>query len=333
MKNNKIKALTEGALCVALATILTLIGIYVPILSLPSILISGVPLAYLGMKYGMRISATAFIATSIIIFILSGTLISGVVTSLMSLLPGVIAGFTFFKRFSFKRSVVFISAAVLLGLGLELYLLNMVDGGNGFTNLINQSFDILRDTFLTTIDKLSTDNPDEAKKLLITLNEVVDLAKARVFLYTPSFVVGTAFTIGYLIYVVTIFILNRVKVGKIEYLKFNQIRATKMLCYGSVILSVATMMMDSETIVFAGLKNIDALINCFIGLCGFTLIDYIFAKKISSGYGRAGVYAVVCLFGYLFLGFVFRIFTFIGFIDGIFNIRSFIGWNDNNVKS
>ena len=53
MPQRSTRALTEAGLLVGLTVVLSLVGTYVPILSAVALLLWPVPIAYLGVRYGM----------------------------------------------------------------------------------------------------------------------------------------------------------------------------------------------------------------------------------------------------------------------------------------
>ena len=88
MKKVTARAVCEGAIVAALTVLLMFMGIYVPVFRTLAMFVCGIPLAYLMIRQGVYISAASFIASLLLIFIVTGDIISGPLSGLITLLPG-----------------------------------------------------------------------------------------------------------------------------------------------------------------------------------------------------------------------------------------------------
>ena len=331
MKNMKVKALADGAVCTALTVLLMIIAMYVPFFAVLSILFVGTPLVYLGVRHGTRVSVIAAVAAILVLFILTGDPLSALLLGIINLLPGIAIGYSIGHRALFRRTLVAASASVLFGLLLELILLNASGGGNGIENLINGAMDNAKKMAEPVINQIAEKNPDYSEFFISALSETINHVKETIFLYLPSFVIGMSVITGYGAVAAGIYILHRLRVRRVSYIPFSRLHASKGVCYFAVICFLVVTFSTDSTVYTAALRNMVALLYGYIAVCGLSLIDYKFSKKILSGYMRAGIYALVFLVAYVLAGFIIQGLIILGLIDGIFNFRRLYKAGEQNV--
>ncbi|MDU5915342.1 MAG: YybS family protein [Negativicoccus succinicivorans] len=131
MPQRSTRALTEAGLLVGLTVVLSLVGTYVPILSAVALLLWPVPIAYLGVRYGMRWSLLATVATLFILTLLTGPVTAagiGLTFGAMALTLG--EGFR--QKWSAGRILTVATIVFLLGFGIQFLLSFYVMGVNVF---------------------------------------------------------------------------------------------------------------------------------------------------------------------------------------------------------
>ncbi len=333
MKNFKSRMIADGAVCTALTVLLAVIAIYIPIFSIVSVAVVGIPLTYLGIKHGLGLSCTAAVAAVLVLFALTGNFISIVLFGVTNMLPGIAMGYCVKNKKSFKLSIAIVSAGVLAGLMLQLLVINYSVDGNGISKMIDETINSTKDIMSSLFGELSgTGIGQEMNITSGTLNDAFELMREYIYLYMPSFVIGSSVVIGYVIYMFGAFILRIIRFGNIPSMPFKYIHATRGICYGAVILMLITTFSESTSVFMSALRNLQALLYAFIGVSGFAFIDYKLSSKIKSGYGRFGIYCIVFLSGYLFISFIVSILTFVGLFDGMFDYRRIGKAGGNDAK-
>ncbi len=319
MKNIKIQALTDAAICTALSVIFVLLGTYVPIFAFASMIIAGMPLAYLGVKRGTKISGEAFLASALLIFVLTGNIIATVFSAIINLLPGIVCGYLIPRKKSFYFSVCLVSFAVLLGLMGELVWINMIDGGNGIENIISSSVDNIKNIFKSVVPNLQEQGA--SGEFFANIEGMLDHVKELIILYLPTMIIGFSVVVGYIIYMFSIFIMGRLRVRRIRYIPFNKMSAPRGLCHSAILLYMLASLSEEITIYSASLLNVVSLSYAMIGICGMSFIDFKLSSKIQSGYIRGAIYCFAFMVLYIAIGFVANILVILGLVDGLFNLR------------
>lgn len=321
MKNNKAKAIADGAICSALSALFMVIYIYVSPLAFLMLLISGVPMAYLGIKYGLRICIPGMFISIFALFILTGDIISALLVGVLNLLPGIVIGRAISKKVNFSITVLSGALAVFIGFMIQLVLLNANGGGEGIKNLIDGSIENAGKIAEPMLSGLIKQNPEQAMTIQNVWNEALKQVREGIFTYLPSFIIGASAVVGYLVYMTYVFFLSRVKKMRLPYLPFKWIRANRTTCNLLVIIYIITMFSKDTSVWVLALKNMVTLINAYLAVCGLALLDFKLGQKIRSGYARFGIYLAVFFVGYMFMGLIYQILSLVGFIDSMMDLR------------
>ena len=323
MKKNRVRALTEGAVCAALTVLLMVISIYVPLFGIFSVVIVGLPTVFMAVRHGLRFAGVSAAAAVLVMMILMGDIVSALMMALLHLLPAAAIGFTLNRRKPFLITVLAAAGAVLVGLLAELLLLNAAGGGNGINNLLDTNVEAMRQTMTQIMGNLSAGEAEQLGVTANALNQAFGLVKEMILLYLPTLTIAIACGLGYGAVAMSIFMLRRMRLLKVPYIPFWMIRAPRSMCYLSMILQLFTYGAQEITVFTAGMQNMALLLDCFIGVCGLSLIDYKLSEKVSSGYARAGIYLAVLVVGYVGIGIIARVLVFLGLLDSLFGFRRF----------
>lgn len=321
MKNMKAKALTEGAVCAALTVLFTVIAMYVPFFAMLSMFITGIPSMYLAVKHGSKVSVVSAVAAALVLFIVTGDILSAVLTSAVYILPGLAAGYNMGHGRSFKRSVFSASATIVFGFVLTLIFINLSGGGNGIEKMIDEAIGNSRSVMSSALDMLPSAKGIDTAEITKTMNTMFKLIKNLMLLYLPAIVIGISTVLGYTVTAVGIFVLRRLGIKNITYIPVSLMHASRGLCYAASILFLVASLSPDTGVLNGALKNLTAVMLAYIGVCGFSLVDYSVGKRISSGYLRSCLYIGVFVLGYFLSGFILQGLIILGMIDGIFNFR------------
>ncbi len=321
MNGNKVKALIETGVCTILSWVLILIGVFVsPLLVLMTILAS-VPMMYLGMRHGVKILTASLVLAVAITFLITQNIVVSLLLGLMNFLPGMVLGYTLRVRKTFTTIIFSGAAVLLLGMVLQLAMFNAMGDGNGIENTLNGVLENSRTQVLAAFDSMGNQLPAESSDIKNAVNQAVEMTREFVLLYLPAILIGMAVCMSYLFFMIGAFILHRTRPIRILYRPFWAIYAPKMLGYLGIVLYFVSFSKDI-TIWTASLQNMIALIYAYFTICGISLIDYKFRKKVPSGYLRGIVYLLVLFFGYLFVGMILRVMCILGVIDGVVGFRA-----------
>ena len=207
MKNTKVRALTDTAVAVALCALLVIIIIYIPFLSTPMALASGIPLMYICFKHNWRYGVLAGVCTSLVSFVLTGNIITLVLIMLTYVIPGLIFGICSSKGLKFMTAVFVSALSAMLGFVLELVLIN--GGGNGIDDALTQMAETMNQSMNTAFSQMGVPLEGDIK---VMIDGSVKQAINQIRLYIPSMIIILAVIYAYIVAGLGVFILNRIRV-------------------------------------------------------------------------------------------------------------------------
>ncbi|MBR5152731.1 MAG: DUF2232 domain-containing protein [Clostridia bacterium] len=318
MNKNRRTQLAHGAVSATLTVVLMMVARFVSGFSVITVLLTGLPIAFLGTRHGTRISALTAIVSVLVLALVTGDILSTLLLGALHLLPGLGIGYALSHRKGYYGALLYGSTGVLAGLLLQILALNFLNGGNGFAQLISGT---LQETEAMMQQLISRMDGNNAQEMMATAENVLKVAEQQFMLYLPTMLIAISAVLGYATVAVALFMLKRLKIKRVSYLRFSELIAPRSVCYLSVLLSIFAMMQREITVFAAGILNLSMLLELFLAVCGLSLIDAKLEKKISAGVARGGVYLAVFLVGYLFLGMLFRVLSLLGMIDGLFGFR------------
>ncbi len=321
MNKYKVKVLTEVAICTAVSVMAVLLGIRVPMLSALMTLLAGVPMMYLGMRRGVKVLAVLFPVCLSAIFPVTQNVGATLLLGGINFLPGMVMGYALRKRYSFATIIFAGSGVLLLGLVCQLALFNAMADGQGIANLVNQAISGARQSVHETLAGMQEQLSVQGQDVEAILNQTMDAIRDIIFLYLPSFLIGSSVVMSYLLFMLGCFLLHRTRPVRIIYLPFWGICASRATCYLAAVLYLITSFSTDTTVWTAALQNIQVLLYGYLAVCGMSFLDYKFKKKIPSGYGRAIIYFAVFCVGYLLLGMLFQGLCILGMIEGMLGFR------------
>ncbi len=322
MKNIKASAVAEGAVIAALTVLLLVLALYLPLFSIFSLFFAGIPIAYLTIKHPPGIAVLSALAALLVLFIITGNIVSVIMMGVVQLLPGLVLGFCFLKNTSFYKTLGFVSITVAAGMLLDLLIINFSAGGHGIEDMINSILQSIEQMLVSFADKMQAMNADTGQDLHSAVKDLVSIAETMIRTFIPTFVIIVSMCTGYIIYMASVFILHRVDRNfKIDYVPFSNLKAPKSMCYTVILLFLVVTFTSSEDVLTAALSNMVVIMYFFIGVCGLSFLDAKLKNKISSGYLRFTIYAGIFLFGYFFISFIGNVLILIGLADGVMDFR------------
>lgn len=306
------KSIAHSAVGAALCSLLMIIALYVPFIGMVAAAASGIPIVYLCVKFGKTSGSLAMVVGFAVAFILTGNVLSVGVLLLTYTLPGLIFGICSAQKSGFSVCIALMSLAILVGTMLEISVLTRE---NGIENLIDEYVGQLYEVVTQSIEASMSDiNVDISEILKQSLSSV----KEMILLYLPSLIIISSAVYSYAIASFGAFVMRRLGIKELSYLKPNEIHITKKLCYVTAVVGIITLFSGGNGIVGAALNNMFLILECMIGVCGFSIIDRKFAGILKVGYVRALIYLGVMFALFVLIPVILNIFVVIGFFNGMF---------------
>lgn len=299
-------ATVEAGLLTALAIIFTIIGTYVPFLTI-FVTIVAVPLSLIGIRHGLRMLTPALIASSILSFMVGG------LPTLMSV--GLMAGASaFFISLCFQRkmpvSQMVIGVAIISIVTTAAYFQLLV-------SLLNIDILAIMETSMQQsaemIQSISVEGVD--KEAAIANMELLVETMRMIF---PSMMVFIGAAYAFINIVALRFIMKRMKMTFLPAKPFNEFMFHRSVLIGTTLIMVLTYIAGVMKIVDLSVLfiNVILIIAFTFSIQGIAVFDFILGKRnIPQGFRFLIIAVLYILFnGYIFLGIM-------GWFDVIFNFR------------
>lgn len=312
------KTLCESALICALTVVLVLVSSYVPPISMISVFVCGLPLAYLMVRRGVKVTALSLAVSMIILFVVTGNILSAAFTACMVLLPGTVSGWSIGRNQSYYVSLFWTAAAVLLGVVLNVMLINSFSGSeNGIADMIDSAIDTMKTALNPLIEEAKNSAGTDADSINLLFSET----KTTILTYFPSFLIIASMIIGCLVLASTMFFLKRLRVKSCRYVPFNMIIVPRSMGLVLILLMLVTMFSESTSTFMIILKNAVAILSFIMVVDGLSFVDFIISKRIKNGYLRFVIYIAASLIGYFILSVIFYALMLVGILDSGRNFR------------
>ena len=327
MKNKiTLRGIRDGAMMTALTVIFMLLTIYVPVFSYVGMFLTGIPLAALYIRDGLTTAICATVCSVLIMFAVTGEIFTVLVFAFMYAVPGLVAGICIKKRYNFFYSIIYTAAAFLAGLIFELFLVNLFLGG--VENMLNELFKgvqlVLEESMRIIAENNSAlDVKAAAKTLIDTFSYVAKM-------YFPSILIVSSLLFAYIMYSIASVILKKLKLCSVVTIPFYMLRAPKSMSTAAILLYIAGIFMNPESMVSAAFYNIIFVLYAFLAFCGFSFIDFKFKNVVKKGFLRALIYIVLFIFGGMIATLVIRICIILGILDSSLNFRRISAIDEDN---
>lgn len=294
----KRKQLVESAIISAIAVILVLIGYYIPIFFIMTIL-SSVPVIMISIRHGFGWGFWSTIVISLIagMFIhpIYGLSYFGVLW-----LPAAVMGYRMKKSYTSFDPIFFGGVTTLIAIVIMVFVVASI-GKQDAMSLLVENLKIAMNEALKNID-----NP------AIKPKEVINM----VTLIIPSMLINYSIMCSFFTYYIALAVLKRFKEYKDTLPSLMEFTLPGNISLGMLIMIGLTYMSSNfEFVYYKSLtENMTMVMFILLFLQGFASLSFFFTKmRISNGIRR-----FLLLMGFLFLS---QIIVIIGFIDALFNLR------------
>lgn len=319
MKSFSAKTVCEGAVVSALTVILVMLGTYVPVISLFAVFICGLPVAYLVIRHGMKTALTSFAVSIILLLIITGNIITVVLTACVVLLPGLTAGCLISKNNRYYSTLFAVCASVLFGVLVNIMMIDVFTGGeNGVVGMVDEAINSTKNILMPVIEEAQNNGITGMTEMVDSL---LSQTKTAFLSYFPTILIIYSLAVGYLVLASVIFFMKRLRVKNYGYIRFSMIKAPKSMSFVLVILMLVSFFSNDTTIYTLVLKNVVAVLSFILAVNGLSIIDFSLKKSVKSGYARFGIYMAVIVVGYIILSVIFYLLMLVGMIDSTRDIR------------
>lgn len=310
MRNTKVKAMAEGAVAAALCTLLNIISMYVPVLSLFTTFLCGFPLMIVFCRWGAMVGFTSMVCSYAVTFIMTGNVLSPLLLMFLYALPTAMFGLMINKKQKFSNAVFVTALFVLIGFVTQLVILNGEGSG------IEVQLSAMSEEIGSSIGSIFSQNPAlENSDINRLISEAMTMTVNTLMLYLPAISIIFSAVLGYVISAFSVFLLKRLKIKNVQYVAFNRIKAPN----GTIAVFILSFLLihayDNGGIIISAIKNLSVIATTAVAISGFSFVDYMLSRKINSGYIRAAIYAAFWFVGFMMISIIFELFILLGIFD------------------
>lgn len=270
MKN--IRKLTEGAILLAVFSVLLLITFYIPVIGMVINLFLPVPFMLFAAKNDWK-STAVFVIASLLLSFLVGSILSLPITIPYGL-TGAVMGMLIQKR---KNSItIFISGSmVFLANFIVIYIVSIYFF---HVDMIQQMIDLVRSSMNMSADMVKKmGQPGDYKKMLDQMNSGLNLVKTLI----PTLFVITSFFAVMIIQVVSFPILKRFGVKYENWKAFRDISLPRSLLWYYLFTMAASLLVHPQvgTYWHSALLNLTYILFFLMVIQGFSLLFFFFHQR------------------------------------------------------
>ncbi|PLR78291.1 DUF2232 domain-containing protein [Bacillus sp. V3-13] len=306
MKN--VYKLTEGAVFLAIYTVLLLITLYVPVIGAAINYFLPLPFILFSAKYELKNSAVFLVASIVLSFIVGSLL--GISLALGFGLTGLITGHLIKKQKS--RLVIFIAASFVFLINLIVqYVVAVIVFEIDF---IAELMKILRESVDMSIQILSSVGQKPDSRAIEQLEARIDVMETLM----PSLIVLFSFLNVFFIQLISMPIARRLGLKPPKWKPLRELVLPKSLLWYYLFALIASLLIRPEegTYWYWALVNLVYILQLFMVLQGLSFIFFVSYVKRYSKAVPIFVTILACLFPFIL--YIVRI---LGIIDLGFNLR------------
>ncbi len=304
--NNKTVAITESAILTAIAVIFSVIGTYVPFLTIFLVLVS-VPLTIIGIRRGVKWTIISVVLTSIIGFMLTG-LVNAIGIFFVSGSIAICLAYGYEKKLSTEKIVILSVLISIVSLAISFKLGFIITGIDFFETLdssLAESMAMIQNSgaFNVPVDELTK-----------SMNDTISTIK----LVFPSllFIAGVMNALANIVFLKAV--LRRMKIKYLSAQPFYLFSFDKSFLTGMSLIMILSYIVGVMNIVDMKLlfTNVMVIVGFIFSIQGMAVMDFFLVKRKF----KVGLRIAVLILLYILLnGYIF--FAIIGVLDLIFNIR------------
>lgn len=304
MPNNQTKAMTQGAMMIALFLILVAFAYYVPVVNLIAFLVAPVPLAWYSATYSRSLAiGVGLVAVAASIFI--GNLLI-VPLALILAIVGLVIGDCLREKKSKIYLLMATGTAILITFALQFVLLvRFFD-----VNFIEESMQLARDTYEQSLEYSARLTGGE-----VQIEDQMKLMFDMMEMALPASITLSVFALAFFMVLVILPILKRLKVEVPKFSPFRDMRLPRaILWYYLIVLSINLFVQpEFGSTFYVVILNCSMVLWVLLTLQGISFIHFVidafhypaFLKVLATIFAIP-MYSFVVLLGIIDLGFNLR---------------------------
>lgn len=302
----RVNVLTEGAILLALFTVLTLMTLYLPLIGAFLMVFLPLPFILYSVRHGIK-AAVTLMAASILITLLVGSLFALPLT-LTYAISGIVMGY-FYKKKQTSGALIGGTIAFLISF-VVMYAASaaffQIDPIKEATGSMDETIEMAR-SMMAAIGQ-------EANEAAI--NQIEEQMKYIGYLI-PSVLVSVSFIFALLSHAATIPVLKRLKIQVVPLKPFREWKLpTSIVWYYLIVSFLLFFDLENDSFLFIAVLNLMFVLQVLLVVQGFSFIFfYSYVKK----YSKALPVAAIILS--LILPIMMYIVRILGIIDLAFNLR------------
>jgi len=303
MPNNQTKAITQGAMMIALFIVFLAIAYYVPVISLPAFFITPVPLAWYSATYDRKLS----IGVTLLAIVIS-LFIGNIMILPFALILGA-TGFVIGDCLRQRKSKIFLFLAtgttVLMTFAVQ-YVLSVQFFGVDF---IQEGLKMAKESYEQGMAYSASITGQQMPAE--ELRAVFDTLEATL----PASITMSFFAIAFIMITVILPILKRLRLEVPKFAPFRDMRLPRsVLWYYLIVLTINLFVRpETGTLLYVVMLNLSLVLWALLTLQGISLIHYVIDAykypkfiKVLSTILAIPLYSFVVLLGIIDLGFNIR---------------------------
>ena len=304
MPNNQSKQLAQGAMMVAIFTILIAISYYVPVIRIVTLAIAPLPIAWYSASFERSQAVLMTIVAIVITFFFGGLLIIP-----LAIVFG-IAGLVMGDAIRLKKSKLYLFISTSIALLFTLAIMYVVSVRLLEVDIIQKSFKIMRESYIQGIE-MSEKITGQVIMTKEQLNEVFNILNTII----PASITITVALLALMLISVNLPLLKRFKIDVPKFSQFKSMRLPKAVLWYYLIILVITIFVKPEvgTPLYVIILNFSVVLWVLLTLQGLSLIYFLIEEKnlpkflkVLAAFFSVPFYSLILLIGVLDLGFEIR---------------------------
>lgn len=304
MPNNQTKAMTQGAMMIALFLILLTLAFYVPVINLLAFVFAPLPLAWFSATYNRKL-AIGISLLAVAASILIGNLLI-VPLALILAIVGLVMGDCLREKKSKIYLLMATGTAVLLTFALQFILL--VHFLN--VNFIEKSMQLAQDTYSESLEYSAQITGGETQ-----MEEQLKQAFDMMEMALPATITISIFVLAFIWLLVLLPILKRLKVEVPKFPPFRDMRLPRAILWYYLIVLSFNLFVQPEygSAFYVVMLNLSIILWVLLTVQGISLIHFVIDAfhyprflKVLATIVAVPMYSFVVLVGIIDLGFNLR---------------------------
>lgn len=306
MQNNKTKAMTQGAVMLALFTIFFVIALYVPLISLIAFLIAPIPIAWYAANYSRQQSILLGVVALILSFLFGNLVGPGL--AIIFIVTGIVLG----DGIRQKNSKVYLFMSTGVSILITFAILFVVSTKFMGVNFITEGIELFKTSYKETLEYTAKQSGQDVP--LDQMMQMFDYIEMTI----PASITLGVFLLSFLMMNVTLITFKRLKMEVPQFEPFKNMRLPKAVLWYYLIVLTINLFMRPEvgSTLYVITLNMSVVLWVLLTIQGISLFFYmIHAFKYPSFFKVLAVFMSIPLYSFVVL---------VGIVDLGFNVRQFI---------